>query len=433
MGFTSQIEHLDLADPLREFPSRFFGPPGVTYLVGHSLGLMSDSALSMTQAALKQWRELAVESWFEQPTDSPLGPWLEVEQRARPLLAPFLGATPDDVTITNALGTNLMMVLHSLYRPRGAKRRIAMMSSMFPQDRWLVMNHLRLPGHDPEAIHWIEPLPGERLIKEDDLCTALRSQADQISLLLLESVSYVTGQLFDLERIAKVCQENNITFVVDVAHGAFVCPFEFNRWGVDAAVGCSYKFGCSGPGGVGLLYMNKRHWSDPTTWRPGGWWGNDRATQFLMGPTWQAAQGAAGWQVSTVPVLAAAPFLGALELFAKAGITAIRAKSLAMTALLLEGLDALPGAAETFRIITPRSEAQRASEIMLEFFDKQRAAKCQKAMRTAGVMVDYRESPFAPYPGTNTQPGLVRIGAHPLFNRFEDLAHGVEVLGRYAA
>jgi len=416
----SRARLLDRDDPLASFRGRFRIPPGQTYLVGHSLGLLSDRAEEAGAEALTQWRTTAVESWWDPQPGSSVGPWLELESRTAPLLAPFFGADPIDVTVGASLGVNLQLLLHSLYRPVGRKKRIAMMRSMFPQDRWLVQSHLRLPGHDPEAVRWLEPRPEERLMRAGDIEAVLEREGDSIAVLLLESVSYVSGQYFDLERIAAAARAANVIFIVDVAHGAFVCPLEFNRWGVDAAIGCSYKFGCSGPGGVGLLYLNRRHWERSDIWRPGGWWGNDRATMFLMGPAWEPARGAAAWQVSTIPVLALAPFLGALELFREAGVAAMRRKGLALTGFMIDGLERLPGHGERFKVLTPREGAARGAEVSIEFRDKAEARSLKEQLRAAGTLIDYRESPFAPWGPTS--PGILRAGVHPLFNNHEDVA-----------
>jgi kynureninase len=383
----------------------------------------------MSDEAFRQWGTVAVEGWFDPQPESPVGPWLELEAKAAQLIAPFLGANPTDVTVMNGLGTNLQILLQSFYRPEGKRRQIALFRSGFPQDRWLVENFLNLPGYSAKDIRWIDVPRGERLVRTEDIVALLEHEGDEISIFLLEAVGYVTGELIDIEAIAAVARRKGVFLIVDAAHAAFVCPLHFNLWGVDAAIGCSYKFGCSGPGGIGLFYINERHWKDPQVWRPGGWWGNNRATQFLMGPKFEPAIGAAGWLVSTVPVLALAPFLGVLELFNAAGIGPIRAKSLSLTSFMMEGLQEIPGYGDSFSVVTPASERARGSEVVIEFTERTTAQRLKDRLRRRGVLVDYRESPFPRGDGTRGG-GMIRVGAHPLFNSHTDIARFLEIFGR---
>jgi len=246
--------------------------------------------------------------------------------------------------------------------------------------------------------------------------------------LLLEAVSYLTSHAYDLKFLARAARKADVTFIVDLAHGAFVSPLRLNDWDVDAAVGCSYKFGCAGPGGVGLLYINGRHWRDPNVWRPGGWWGNERATQFAMGPVWQPATGAAAWQVSSLPILSSAPFLGALELFNEAGISRIHQKCVAATSYLIRGLDTL-GGAQYFRVLTPRADNARAAEVAIEFKDCELAKRVKQDLRSQGVLIDYRESPFSSWDDSKQKPGILRVGVHPLFNSFREVHRFIEQFG----
>ena len=419
----------DSDDTLSHYREHFFIPKDTIYLGGHSLGLMSDRAQERLFQVVRSWQQQAVESWWDQPQDdSTLAPWLELESRIAKLLVPFFGANALDLTVAAGLGINLVWVLHSLYRPNGAKKNIAMMSGMFPQDRWLAMNHLRLPGFDPNALSWLAPQGQRRHLDSTEIIEFLRREGARTAMLILEGVSYLSGQTFDLGAIAKEAQQQDVIFIVDVAHSAFVLPHAFNDWGVDAAIGCSYKFGCAGPGGIGLLYMNQKHWQDETVWRPGGWWGNDRSTQFLMGPSFHSAKGAAGWQVSTLAVLSAAPFLGTLELLHRAGIANLHAKSSALTGFFIDHLANTRAHGEHFDILTPSDSTQRAAEVSLEFHDSAKAKALHTWLRTKGAIIDYRESPFAPRQGKSTKPGIVRAGFNPLYNSYTDAAKLIELI-----
>ena len=166
-----------------------------------------------------------------------------------------------------------------------------------------------------------------RTLDEDDLIAAM---TDDVALVLLPSVLYRSGQLLDIARLTAAAHERGIPIGFDCAHSVGVVPHRFDEWGVDFAFWCTYKYLNAGPGAVGALYVNRRHLGR----RPGlaGWWGYDKERQFDMLHAWEGAAGAGAWQISTPPVLATAPLLGSLRIFAEAGIERMRAKSLAQTA-----------------------------------------------------------------------------------------------------
>ncbi len=123
---------------------------------------------------------------------------------------------------------------------------------------------------------------------------------------------------------------------------------------------CSYKYLNAGPGAIGGCFVHERHARAQGLPRLAGWWGHDPATRFAMGPDFKPAPGAAGWQISNPPILSAAPLLASLELFAQAGLTHLRAKSVALTGYLAFLLDALP-----VQVLTPTGAAAHGCQLSL--------------------------------------------------------------------
>jgi kynureninase len=169
---------------------------------------------------------------------------------------------------------------------------------------------------------------------------------------------------------------------------------------------CSYKYLNAGPGATGGLYVNRRHWGSA----PGlaGWWGYEKSRQFDMVHAWEGAAAAGAWQISTPSLLATAPLRGSLRLFHKAGIDALRAKSLAQTAYLARLLEVLglTSAPYDFAIGTPREPERRGGHLAVEHAEAPRIAR---ALKARGIVPDFRA------------PNVIRLAPAPLYTTFHEL------------
>ena len=126
-----------------------------------------------------------------------------------------------------------------------------------------------------------------RTVHEDDIIAALDGTT---ALLLLPSVLYRSGQLFDIARLTAAAHERNVLVGFDCCHSIGAIPHRFDEWGVDFACWCNYKYLNNGPGGTAGLYVNRRHFGRT----PGlaGWWGSNKERQFDMASDFDRAPNA---------------------------------------------------------------------------------------------------------------------------------------------
>src|SRR5439155_586392 len=90
--------------------------------------------------------------------------------------------------------------------------------------------------------------------------------------------------------------------------------------------------------------------------------GEEIALVLWPGVQFRTAAGAAAWQISNPPILAAAPLLASLAIFTEARMERLRAKSVQLSYFLEQLLQPL---AEQVHLITPREKARRGCQLSL--------------------------------------------------------------------
>jgi kynureninase len=400
---------LDQADPLQALRAEFFIPPGHTraeniYLCGHSLGLQPRGTAAALAQELADWRELAVNAHFEGQH-----PWMPYHERATAALARLAGALPLEVVAMNSLTTNLHLMMTSFYRPTPHRYKILIEGPAFPSDRYAVVSQLELHGYDASGLIEAEPGP-EGFVSSAQLRDLIAAEGETIALVLLSPVNYTSGALLDIPSLTAQAQAQGCRVGLDLAHTLGNLPLHLHDWNVDFAVWCSYKYLNAGPGGIGGCFVHERH-AHSALPRLAGWWGHNKQTRFEMPRQFDPLPGAEGWQLSNPPIFQLAALCSALELFERAGIEALRAKSVRLTGYLESLLQQLP--AGLFQQLTPTDPAARGCQLSLRL---PQARALQSALEAEGVIADFRA------------PDILRLAPVPLYNTFSEVCETAEIL-----
>ncbi|MBF8435854.1 kynureninase [Halanaerobiaceae bacterium Z-7014] len=385
------------------YKEKFYQDDDRIYLVGNSLGLLSKSAEKEIMRALDEWREHGVEGWTKgEPA------WFWYGEKLGDMTAPLIGAEPEETIVTGSTTLNIHQLLASFYQPEGRRKKILVDELNFPSDIYAVKSQLAQHGNESELVV-VESRDG-RTLEEEDIIAAFN---DEIAIALLPTVLYQSGQLLDVKKLTEAAHEHGILIGFDLAHSVGILPHDLSGAGVDFALWCNYKYLNAGPGAVGGLYVNKKHFDR----KPGlaGWWGHDKETQFEMSHEFTPAEDAGAMQISTLPILSSAPLFSSLDMINEIGIEKVREESLNRTSylayLMAEKLDT-----ETvnYSIVTPEDDSRRGGHIAVKF--EREAYRISKALKEAGVIVDFRE------------PDTIRFAPSPLYISFEDLYNAVEIL-----
>jgi kynureninase len=399
-------EHLDALDPLASYRDKFYIPKTSSgqdsiYFCGQSLGLQPVTVQDYIEQVLHGWRTLGFKGHF-----CGNSPWIFYSESLKPKMAGIVGARESEVVIMNTLTVNLHLMMVSFYQPTPHKYKILVESQIFPSDRYAIKSQIQFHGYDPTtALLEIQPREGETCIRTEDIENLLDKEGASIALVLLGGVNYLTGQFFEIPKIAERARFHNCIVGLDLGHAVGNVPLALHDWNIDFAVWCNYKYMNAGPGAIAACFVHDKYAESFDLPRFAGWWGGNVKTRFLMGPDFLPTPAASGWQVSNPDVLSLAALAASLDIFETAGMERLRAKSKQLNGYLEFLLDRI--SSERISLITPRDPEQRGCQ--LSFSVKDSDISVLEQLNEHGVFCDWRE------------PDVIRVAPVPLFNRYTEV------------
>ena len=396
----------DADDPLRTLRDLFDLPPGVIYLDGNSLGALPRAVPArVAQVVAQQWGQDLIKSWNS-------AGWFALPRRVGDRIAPLIGAGGGEVVATDTTSINLYKVLSAALniaaQDAPGRRTIVSERSNFPTDLYIAEALCRERGCTL------------KLIEPHEVAASL---TPDVAVLMLTHVNYRTGALHDMAAITAAAHAAGALVVWDLCHSAGAVPVDLSGAQADFAVGCGYKYLNGGPGAPAFVWVHPRHVA--RCWQPlAGWWGH--AQPFAFTPDYQPAMDITRYQCGTQPIVSLSALDCALDVFAAAeklgGMAALRAKSLALTDLFIDAVEALcPGA---FTLVTPREHARRGSQVCLTPTDALPAGSAYaivQALIARGVIGDFRA-------GDAQQPDILRFGFTPLYLSFDNVLGAAQAL-----
>jgi kynureninase len=383
---------LDAEDTLKHCRQCFSLPDGIVYLDGNSLGALPCAVPArIARSVEEEWGQGLIRSWNT-------AGWIDLPREVAGKIAWLIGAAPDCVAVTDSTSVNLFKVLAAALSLRPGRASFLSERDNFPTDLYIAEGLNRLLGGDRRLALAGSP---EEIADRIDADTAV---------LMLTHVNYRTGRMHDLAALTRRAHEAGALVVWDLAHSAGAVELQIEAAGVDFAVGCGYKYLNGGPGAPAFLYAARRHLKHAA--QPLSGWFSHREP-FAFTPGYAPAEDIARFQTGTPPVLALAALDGALDAWAGVTISEARRKSVALTGMFIEVVEALCDG-HGLELVTPRQADLRGSQV--SFAVRQDGFAIMQALIERGVIGDYRA------------PDIIRFGFAPLYNRFLDAVLAAETL-----
>ncbi len=363
-------------------------PDGVIYLDGNSLGpLPKAAAARVAKTVTEEWGQMLITGWNK-------AGWMDQPARVGDRIAKLIGAEAGTVVMGDTLSIKVYQALASALEMNPTRRVILSDTGNFPSDLYMADGLVRTLGNG-YALKTVAP---------EEVYDAID---ETVAVTMITEVDYRTGRKHDMAALTKRAHEMGALTIWDLAHSAGALPVHLAAVGADFAVGCTYKYLNSGPGGPAFIYVAPRH-AEAARPALSGWLGHEAPFAFDLG--YRPGRGSERMRVGTPPILQLAALEAALDVWDGVDMNDLRARSLHLGDLFIQGVEA---ACPDLTLATPRAHDQRGSQVS---FRHPEGYAIMQALIARGVIGDFRA------------PDILRFGFTPLYIGPTEVQAAVDIL-----
>jgi kynureninase len=353
----------------------------------------------------QEWGKELVDGWAH---------WIDEAQAAGNLLGrATLGAAEGQTLVQDTTSVNFYQLCNAAIKARPGRKTVIIDSSNFPTDRYILDGIAKDLGLKLITLN-NDGMGGPGQVDVDADCELITPEilepflSDDVALVTLQVIHYRSGSRPDVKAITDVVRKHGGLVVWDASHAGGAIDLQFDEWGVDLAVGCTYKYGNSGPGSPAWLYVNKSIQSQVLP-AIQGWFANDK--QFEMGPFFEPADHIRRFQIASPSIIGIRAMQASYSMIEEAGMKAISQKAALGTELILALFDAWL-APLGFTLLTPRDHNKRGGHITVGHPDAKKIAAAMRSM--TNTIPDYRT------------PDSIRLAIAPLPTSYTEVYDGLQ-------
>ncbi|MCI2423665.1 aminotransferase class V-fold PLP-dependent enzyme [Saccharopolyspora sp. K220] len=369
-------EALDDADALAGLRARYDLPPGLIRLDGNSGGPLPRNAPARLRRFVEHRRELRT-ARSRAESD-----WRREARLVAAALAPLIGATPNEITVSESTSINLFKGLLAATRLRPDRPILAVGRDCFAADRFLAQSAADFSGCQ---LHLLD--------SADELATL---PADRIAVVALSHTDLRSGAVRDAAAITAEIHRSGALALWELSHSAGALDVDLHAWNADFAIGCGHRYLGGGAGAPAYSFVADRYRDEIPT------------GVCTAGVPHPLADGFAG----TGSALGVSELHAGLSILDGVSRTALAEKATGLADLFLERLDALCPDAR-IEMVAPPAGLSRGAQLSLRHDQAQRIAD---ALFDRDVLVDYAE------------PDLLRLSFAPAWLRYVDIWEAAEQL-----
>ncbi|HKY98817.1 MAG TPA: aminotransferase class V-fold PLP-dependent enzyme [Gemmatimonadaceae bacterium] len=351
-----------MTDRLLAYRPEFPILENTTYLISNSLGPMPRTVPERLAEYAGDWGTLGVKAWTRGWWEKPVDVGNEI--------APLMNADADTVVMMPNVTIAQSAVLSAMDFSSG-RDTVVMTELDFPSVRY--------------AFEAMAKRLGARVVvvkSEDgmtiDQAALLDAIDERTRLVAISHVLFKSAFINDANAICAHAHRMGAMVSLDAFHSVGIIPVDVRKSDVDFLTGGVLKWLCGGPGACFLYVSPKvRDSLDPALT---GWQAHSRP--FAFEDRMEYTAGPFRWLNGTpvIPALYAAA--EGVRMIRKAGIDAIREKSMRQTARLVELADS-----RGFRVFAPRDPDRRGGTVAI---DVPHGYEVAQVLLSREILVDYR-------------------------------------------
>ena len=379
-------------DPLLAYRAEFPILARTNYLVSNSLGAMPRGVPDRLAEYTDAWATHGVRAWARG--------WWEMPGVVGDTIAPLIGAGPGEVimvpNVTLAQATILSAIPY-----QAPRNRIVMTALDFPSVRYVYDSLATRLGAEVVVVESEDGVG----VDEGRLMAAID---ERTALVAISHVLFKSAYIMDVAKLVRHAHRVGAVVSLDAFHSVGVMPVDVKAIGTDFFTGGVLKWLCGGPGGC-FIYASAEA---TARYEPAltGWLAHARP--FAFEPEMDYTAGAYRWLGGTPAIPSIYAAVEGPLIVQKAGIEAVRAKSIRQTSRLVELAES-----RGFRVHAPRDPARRGGTVA---FDVPHAFEVAQTLLERNILVDFR-------PGAG-----IRIAPH-FYTRDDELEEAVAAIDEILA
>jgi kynureninase len=332
------------------------------YMISNSLGAMPRAVSASLADYAETWATRGVRAWAER--------WWTMGTELGDAIGRIVGAPANSVSMHENVTTAHAIVLSCLPVP-GRRRRIVCCAGDFPSTIYVLRAQ--------EALGFeLTIVPAEADFSVD-VARVADAIDDTTAIVAISHVLFRSSFILDPRPIIERAHAVGAQVVLDTYQSAGIIPVDVTGLGVDFATGGCLKWLCGGPGNA-FLYTRPDLLA---TVRPRltGWFSHSEPFAFGI-DAFEPHADARRMMNGTPSIPAWYAALPGLRILEAVGIAAVRARSQALTARVLDGADR-----HGFRTIARRDPSRLAGTVALDVPD---APLVARTLSARDYVVDYR-------------------------------------------
>ena len=351
-----------MTDNLLDYRAEFPILERTTYLVSNSLGPMPRSVPAKLAEYAADWGNLGVKAWAKGWWEKPIDVGNEI--------APLLNADTGEVVMMPNVTIAQSAVVSSIDFS-GTRDTIVMTELDFPS---VLYAYQQMAARFGARIVTVRSDDGIT-IDQDRLLAAID---ERTQLVAISHVLFKSAFINDADVVCAHAHKMGAMVSLDAFHSVGIVPVDVKRSGVDFLTGGVLKWLCGGPGGC-FLYVSPRI-RDTLAPAITGW--QAHARPFAFEEQMEYAEGPFRWLNGTPVIPALYASAEGAKIIRKAGMNAIREKSIRQTSRLMELVDA-----RGYNVFAPRDSTRRGGTIAI---DVPHGYEVAQVLLSREILVDYR-------------------------------------------